>query len=116
MISSFFAGENHYTLDFNAIKKVLQSEIEAANTRFISIPLAIEGHITHLLIEIRETNALIEFFDPFGKLIDHPDNRIGSTTLSEIATMARSILSKKMEKKIRSTFIDHQIQVQGDVH
>jgi hypothetical protein len=138
LVPHLFVFGSHYGLPLSEIKSKLKAAIGEANTRFISIPIAIDGHITHLLIEKDPgIGALgehtIEFFDPFGKAMDHPDNHIGSTTLlgmfrrwlglevpvsiKQIAETVRGILIEKnwgVEEDFR--LIDHETQVQVDKH
>lgn len=135
VVQSLFAGGNHYDLPINEIKSLLQNEIGEGNFKFISIPIAIDGHITHLLIEQNETftGGVIEFFDSFGKAMDHPDNHIGDASIlgkikrifgSEepvssklVVETVRDILSEiKHCNKENFQIIEHETQCQFDVH
>jgi hypothetical protein len=123
IITELFISRNHYNYSKEVIIKTLNQKIIESNTKFISIPLALPGHITHLLIELEKdkdgntTGGVIEFFDSFGKPIEHPDNRIGMTSFATIAKDVCFILSEKHNCALENfSLVDHKMQIQQDFH
>lgn len=122
----FFISTFHYSYSDETITRLLDTYLKdipkKEGSQFISIPIAVSGHITHLLIQVSSyrkedggecKKAIVEFFDPKGLASNHKNNVISGTSIQQMIGQIEQILTNK---GYTITRYEHRIAYQNDIH